>query len=178
MKITINPANTHNGIVIEGTFAELESVVTLLLNSSVPLSSVTKAIPSTNTTSNQVLSPAGVPNAMNLIASIYVYRANKNNTTGRGRYIAELIASGKKFTIDELAGKANSTRDNVNRVVKNMIQAGAVFANNGNSIMLVSVPDKKYPRARRSDLKSIERYDSNTQRNALILSTLSGKKIK
>ena len=178
MKIIINPANNHNGIVIEGNPEELQPLINLLLNTSVALPSVSKTIPSTNTISNQVLSPAGVPNAMQLIASIYVYKANKNNTTGRGRYIAELIASGKKFTIDELAGKANSTYDNVKRVVKNMTQAGAVFSNKGNSIMLVSVPDKKYPRARRSDLKSIERYDSNTQRNALILSTLSGKKIK
>lgn len=177
MKITINPANTHNGIVIEGTFAELESVVTLLLNSATPLPSAIKTIASKPVLRNQIMTPAGVPNAHAFVSSLYVYQADPTKDNGRGRFIADLLALGNTYTFTELSKKATGTIQGVHKVLNRMKDAGAEFSINGENIRLISVPNKKYTPARRSDLARPKR-SNRPVKNDKILATLSGKKIK
>ena len=179
MKIVINPANTHNGIVIEGTVAELESVITLLLNSATPLPSTIKSISSVTAASKQVLSPAGVPNAKELISSIYVYNPNPKTKHGRGRYVAELLASGATCSILQLAKDAKAQPKAVNTAIRRMQDAGAEFIINGDSVTLVSVPNKNYTRARRSNFgKPNPKSVRTINKNSAVLASISGKKIK
>jgi hypothetical protein len=179
MKIVINPANTHNGIVIEGTVAELEPVITLLLNSATPLPSVAKSISSLTAASKQVVSSTTVPNAMEFISSIYVYNPNPNSMHGRGRYIAELIASGATCSINQVAKKAKAQPKAVTNAIKRMQKAGAEFVINGDNVLLIRVPNKKYAPARRSDFGKPNRKRShNLKNNSAVLASISGKKIK
>ena len=184
MKIIITPANSTNTVVIEGTTAELENVVNLLLSSSTPLPSARKAISQPVKTETvkpvqQVSADSSLTNAQAFVSSLYVYKPNRNSVAGRGRYIAELLALGKTYTYNELIANSYSNLAGVKKVIKKMSDAGAEFIVNDDSVLLIRVPNKKYKPARRADYldRPISKFDRSGQ-NAVILATLSGKKVK
>ena len=177
MKIIINPANNHNGIVIEGNPEELQPLINLLLTSSISVPSAIRTITSKAVLPDQPMSPAGIPNANAFVASLYVYQGDPTKDNGRGRFIADLLALGKTYTFYELSKKATGTIQGVHKVINRMKDAGAEFSIDGDSIRLISVPNKKYTPARRSDLARPKRLN-RAVKNDKILATLSGKKIK
>lgn len=183
MKITIVPANTRNSVVIEGSDYELRSIVQMLLGVSTPTTILPTTTPKPVQTTQVSSETPVLHNATDFVSSLYVYKADTTKDNGRGRWIAERLATGKRFSIMELATKSEGTRMTVTNVIQKMSKAGAQFIVQDGFVQLIHIPNKTYKPARRSDYKAYaanqtRKKATKTKSKDKVLTALSGRKIK
>jgi len=185
MNITLNIPNTSTKITIEGTQAELQSIVAMLLQIAQPISLSTPAVTSKKAPTPSVPSAieGEVYNARAFIASLYVYKPSLYSPHGRPRYAAEMLVDGKPHSIAQITKASKASYDSVMKMIKRLRSAGAVITVDDRSrnavnhtYTLVSVPSKKYRVRQRSNagkpIKTVVK--SPADMNASII--LSGKK--
>jgi hypothetical protein len=185
MNITLNIPNTSTKITIEGTQAELQSIVTMLLQISQPISLSLPTVTSKEAPASSIASAieGEVYNARLFIASLYVYKSNLNSAHGRTRYAAEMLVDGKPHSISQITKTSKSSYASIINMIKFLSSAGAVITVDDRSpnpvnhtYTLVSVPNKKYrPRKRSYSPKAINPL-AKTPADVNASTILSGKK--
>lgn len=143
MKITINHANSNDSYVIEGTTDELNTIISRVISN--PNSVVSsKPIKPAKLNSDLPVNNNSADNVAKFIKSVYLFPSDNNTPTGKGRYIAEILCDFKPHTFSEIEKKSNSITKTVNRNIAKLRAAGAKININGQTVQLVSIPDKRY----------------------------------
>lgn len=188
MKIILTTANSRQSVVIEGSSTELQPIVQSLLQVAKSPSDIqkddilpvltpvaAKKIPANILSSNDSFD---TDLAKQFVNSIFVYKPTTTTLHGRGRYIADMLASGKSFTRFYLVNRSKATPQCLRNVVNKMRKAGAVFHidQEEETIRLVSVPNKKYAKAHRSNKGKQNRKPKSS--NNIAIAALSGRRHK
>lgn len=178
MKITINPANTNLSIQVEGTQEELAALINVLTQKALSPSSVNVAPVQRTIPAELPVQP--VPLAKEFLDSIFTYTASKDSIHGRGRYIADLLATGNTYTYKVLLDRSQASRHTLRSTIMRMEDAGAIFITANETIRLQSVPNKKYTARKRRTISSVptSSVSSKTKRKDAISASLTGKKIR
>lgn len=186
MNITLNIPNSDITITVQGTDAELYSILQMLLQLSKPLTKPLVSPSPVAPLSKPVTSslPAEVPNARAFIASIYVYKSNVNSPHGRPRYAAEMLLDGKPHSMLDIAKQSKASSKSILSMIRSLRRAGAEIVIDNTSpsparhtYTLVSVPDKKYRVRKRSNAGKPIKTTVKTSTDLKASSILSGKKV-
>lgn len=164
MKITVTPANSSNSYVFEGTIDELNAVVSRVF-SNTDLSSVAtpKALKTSKSTASDSKVPTNADDVNKFIKSVYIFPADNTTPTGKGRFIAQILADFNTHTFSEIERKANVVTKTVLRNIAKLRAAGAKITVNGQTIQLVEIPNKRYIAKRRKSSNAT----SNTAMSAI-----------
>lgn len=151
MKITYSPAGTSNVYVIEGDATEMETVISRIISTAKPSNNnINRPLvkkPTVNVTPDNDKLKA-------FLDSVYLYPANPANDTGKGRYIAQILADFKPHTLAEIVAGTDIIAKTVHKNIAKMRAAGATISVNGTTITLVEIPNKRFIKKRRATNKS------------------------
>lgn len=144
MKITVTPANSNNSYVFEGTLDELNAVVSRVFSNG-----ATKDLKTSKPNVSDSKVSTNADDINKFIKSVYLFPADNATPTGKGRFIADILADFNPHTFSEIEKKANVVTKTVLRNIAKLRAAGAKINVNGQTIQLVEIPNKRYIAKRR-----------------------------
>jgi Mor family transcriptional regulator len=163
MKIHFTLTTLNELVEVEGTVDEIAQLIASLSGSSIkptakPASKAVSAPASSASAevSTQIITPRATTNkhhkirtralqeTNNFVEAIYLYEPNPAADSGRGAYIATQIVKGKSLNLDDLAKRAQGSRQTVYNTVRRMRDNGAVIELNPHSVKLISLPEPPY----------------------------------
>jgi hypothetical protein len=149
MKITFSPAGTQDTYIIEGDFNELQHMLDSIIGSK-PSKSFSQKTPKL-----EKLDTEDQNKVSRFLDSVYLYPADNETFTGKGRFIADMLSDMKPHSYSELERKSNAVTKTVDKNITKLRNAGAVIEVVSNTVCMVSFPDKKaYVKKRRSASKT------------------------
>lgn len=172
MKITFSPAGTQDVYVIEGELTELQQMIENIIGTKPSIKPATDNKP----VKVERLNTEDTTKIIRFLDSVYLYPADNKTFTGKGRFIANILADMKPHPYSELERKSNAVTKTVDSNIAKLRSAGAVIEVASNTVRLVSFPDKKsYVKKRRSASKNVT--SPKATKTAITTPTLVGLKL-
>jgi hypothetical protein len=149
MKITFSPSNSSDTFTFEGSLEELDTIVSRIIASENKPKTVK---PAKTTVSNPKPAANTVQRSIQqFLDHVYLYAANPANDTGKGRYIAEILSDFKPHTRQQIVAGTNIVDQTIDKNVRKLRAAGAIVNVTGDTITLVSIPNKRFTKKRRAN---------------------------
>lgn len=170
MKITFSPAGTQDTYVIEGDSSELALMLDRIMQVK-----PTKTAPAATVELEQT--PTNDQDKLRrFLDSVYLYPADNKTFTGKGRFIANILADMKPHSYSELERKSNSVTKTVNNNIAKLRAAGATIVVVSNTVHMTAFPAKKaYIKKRRS--ASSNKVQITVTKKSNTVPALSGLKL-
>jgi len=149
MKITFSPSNSSDTFIFEGSLEELDTIVSRIIASENKPKTVKPA--KVNVTNSNPVVDSNRDKIQQFLDHVYLYAANPTKDTGKGRYIAEILADFKPHTRQQIVAGTNIVDQTIDKNLRKLRLAGATVSINGDTITLVSIPNKRFTKKRRAN---------------------------